>query len=163
MDSSVFESILEIFRSQISLQGEIQEQAKKMRTVILSRELSQISAVSHTMDQLTAETERLEIERRQILAESDLGPAANRSFTSLLRMLPEEQAAPLGEIHNELKAKIKETSRFTIGNRILLEEALSSVRKSIEVIAQRTAKPSTGYDYTGRSNQNKRKFINQVG
>lgn len=162
MDSTVFESILEIFRDQISLQQELQEQAKRMRSVILSRDMDQIAIISHTIDQITAETETLEIERREIIAVSGLHESANKSFAVLIRSLPEEQAAKLIKIHKTLKETVKETTRFTTSNRVILKEILSSIRANIEVIAG-TAKPSTGYDNTGKSSNNKRKFLNQIG
>ncbi len=162
-ENSVTEKLLSLFEKQLDLQKQLYAEAQRLREQILPRELKQILATAHTIDQITGEIESLELERQHIIKNSDLTEEANGSFSALLRLLPEDDRKQLEKIRSELKSAVKATARINSSNRIILEEALSSVKSSVEIIATK-AKPSTGYDFTGKTNSaSRRKLVNQIG
>lgn len=160
-EKTVVTTLLSLFETQKSLQAELQAQSEKLRSAILSRELELVSAVVHNIDEITEKTELLEVERRKAVA-AELGSEANKSFDALLRTLNDEDRELLKTARNELKEAVKTTARKNTMNRLLLEETLSSIKTSVKIMTG-SAKPSTGYDFTGKSSTNQRKFINQVG
>ncbi len=163
MENPVVKELLSLFTRQLVLQKQLQEEANRLQGFIMARELDKIGNVSFNIDQIVGQIELAEEERREIILTAKLGEQANVSFDQLLRTLPSNETAKLQKVRTELKEVVRDTSKMNHHNRILLEEALKSVSSSIKTITNR-AKPSTGYDISGKtSSGNRRKLVNQIG
>ncbi len=155
--------LLENFDIQLGLQKILQAKAQELRSFILKRELESITITANQMDEISAKVELIELERRQRIRDLHLNVLPNVPFEGLIRFVPTDEQKQLKDKRNALKAEIQVTARINGSNRVILHEVLSSVDSTVKIIAG-GAKPATGYDYTGKSNDNnRRKLLNQLG
>jgi len=163
MAHELTELLLENFETQRELQISLQAKAKELRGFILKRELELITITANQMDEISAKVELIELERRQKIREFNFDLKPNSPFKDLLGYLPTEDHVALLTMRNDLKSEIQSTSRINGSNCVILHEVLNSVDSTIKIIAG-SAKPASGYDYTGKSSDvNRRKLLNQLG
>ncbi len=163
MKNTIVETIISNLKQQLELQLLLQSETARLRGCILKRLMEDISGVTHRIDEITGTMELLEIDRRRLISESEYGEEAAHSFDLFLRNLPETSRESISIVRMQLREIAKETYRLNAGNRILLEEALSSVKTTVTILTT-SGRTSTGYDYNGKtSTVNRKKILNRVG
>lgn len=163
MMSQIVDTVIKNLNQQLELQLLLQSESSRLRVCILKRQMDEISGVTHRIDEITGTMELLEIERRRFIAESEYGAEAAHSFELFLRNIPSASKEIISAIRLNLREIAKETYRFNAGNRILLEEALSTVKTTVTILTS-SGRTSTGYDYNGKSSTvNRKKILNRVG
>jgi len=162
MKLSITETVIANFEQQLELQTTLQDETKRLRTFILKRQLDEISGVTHRIDEISGKIEQIELERRTNIS-NEQGNSAAQSFVIFLRATPDRLKDRLNAVYLKLKATANETYRLNAGNRILLEEALSSVKSTVAILT-RSERASTGYDFNGKySSVNRKKLLNRIG
>jgi len=163
MKLSITEQVISNFEQQLELQATLQAETLRLRNCILKRQLDEISSITHRIDEIAEKMEIVELERREMIEDAGMGQEAARSFDTLYRLLPEQSRDRMTKIRQKLRDASKENYRLNANNRILLEEALQSVKSTVSILT-RSERASTGYDVFGKSSSvNRKKLLNRIG
>lgn len=129
--------------------------AQEMNRSLKKKDIEAIPELTARYDDCAAHIEELEEKRLAVcdqIAACTGKPNGHPSLATIASLIPEEKRTPLAKLHESLKTKISELSKLNVSNQILLQESLSGVRMSFEVLTQ-SEKAHAGY----RSSGNKEK------
>ena len=150
--ASLMENLIEVLSQEgDEYEGLLALSQKKMR-IIASANLEDLQRITEDEQEVVGRLSRLEKKRMEVTA--DIANVLNKDvatmkLSNLIEMMaarPQEQAQ-LAEIHDRLKAIVREVQRTNEQNKELLEEALQMVEFEMNMLQATKAAPETA-NYT---------------
>lgn len=150
--NELFEKLENVLKSELAVHHSFIRTAREFNSAIREENLEEIDKQRTIQDETICRLEKLENERRLCCSDlaSRLGITRRQvKLSMLLSKMPETWRERIGEVHKALKEKVTELSRFSVSNRILLEEGLKVVTHTFGAI-QRSGNRFAIYGHGGK-------------
>jgi len=147
------EQLVEILTEELRVHSELLQSAQSMNDAVKSSDLSAIRNTTERYDTLSGQMEELEERRLGICRLVASLPGIGRHHLTLrdiIALVPSPLKGTLTQLRNSLRRNIMELSSLNTENNILLDESLTAITKSFEVVSVRTTAPS-GYKRSGNA------------
>jgi hypothetical protein len=146
------EELQKILERQLELHNQMHGAALDMQNALKAGKTAEVAVNSSRYDACVNQVEELEAKRISMLA--DIGaslkcPPEQCTVSRIAAVLPAPVAERLSAVRNRLKEKLRDLAGVNLANRIFLEEMLSSIARTFEIIRNNVCVKSAGYSMPG--------------
>lgn len=160
------DALKEVLTRELTIHEELIETANRLNAALRENRLEEVRDISARYDSCTCRIEHLEQERLAVCDRlaARLGlPDRHVNIRRLLDSLPGEEREGLAKVRDRLKQKLGSLARVNTSNRILMEESLQEISRTVEFMSRAGGKPA-GYRRGGKLDTSvmRRSMINRT-